>query len=116
VAVPVDRTGTASVEPVMAPPVQGVQKPPRQEGKRFQDRLEAAPKREVKRPAGLKTRPWARTQWSAMATRAARLGIRSHAGLEAADDDDLVPGPNSDDEGAGSAAQNNVGAVIENPF
>jgi hypothetical protein len=48
-----------------------------------------------------------------MAMRAARLGIRSHAGLEAADNDDLVLGPNLDGEGAGYAAQNGVGAVIE---
>jgi hypothetical protein len=39
VAVPVDGTGTASVAPVMAPPVPGVQKPPRRVGKRFRDRL-----------------------------------------------------------------------------
>jgi hypothetical protein len=53
-AVPVDRTGTASVAPVMAPPVPGVQKPPRQVGKRFRDRLVAAPEKKVKKPAGLR--------------------------------------------------------------
>ncbi len=51
--VPFDGTGTASVEPMMALPVPGVQKPHRRVGQRFQDRLEAAPKR----PAGLKSRP-----------------------------------------------------------
>ncbi len=57
-AVPVDGTGIASVAPVMALLVPGVQKPPRQVGKRFRNRLVAAPMKEkVKRPAGLKTRP-----------------------------------------------------------
>jgi hypothetical protein len=61
VAVPIDGTSTASVKPVMAPPVPGMQKPPRREGKQFQDCLEAAPERKVKIPAGLKTRPaWLR--------------------------------------------------------
>ncbi len=59
--VPIDGTGTASVAPVMAPPVPGIQKPPRQEGKRFKDRLVAAPEKKVKKPAGLKMRPaWLR--------------------------------------------------------
>jgi hypothetical protein len=35
VAVPLDGTGSASVAPVMALPVPGVQKPPRQVGKQF---------------------------------------------------------------------------------
>jgi hypothetical protein len=61
VAVPVDGTGTASVAPVMAPPAPGVQKPPRQVGKRFRDRLVVALEEKVKKPAGLKTRPaWSR--------------------------------------------------------
>ncbi len=61
-AVPVDRTGTASVAPVMAPPVPGVQKPPPRVGKWFRDHLVAAPEKEkVKRPAGLRKRPaWLR--------------------------------------------------------
>jgi hypothetical protein len=46
-------------------------------------------------------------------TRAARHGVRSRASLEAAEGDDLVPGPDSDGEGAGSAAQDSVGAVVE---
>jgi hypothetical protein len=61
VAMPVDRMGTASVAPVMAPPVPGVQKPPRWVGKQFWDRLVAAPEKKVKKSAGLKTRPaWLR--------------------------------------------------------
>ncbi len=55
--VPVDGTGTVSVAPVMAPLVPGVQKPPHWVGKRFRDRLVAAPEEKVKKPAGLKTRP-----------------------------------------------------------
>jgi hypothetical protein len=54
-----------------------------------------------------------RTRRSAAATRAARHGVRSRARLEAADGDDLVPGPNSDGEGAGFAAQDGVGAIVE---
>ncbi len=56
-AVSVDGTGTASVAPVKALPVPGLQKPPRRVGKRFRDRLVVAPEGKVKRPAGLKTRP-----------------------------------------------------------
>ncbi len=60
-AVPIDRTGTASVAPVKAPLVPGVQKPPRRVGKRFWDSLMAAPEGKVKKPAGLKMRPaWLR--------------------------------------------------------
>jgi hypothetical protein len=54
-----------------------------------------------------------RTRRSAAAMRAARLGVRSCASLEAADGDDLVPGPDSDGEGAGSAVQDGVGAIVE---
>jgi hypothetical protein len=93
--------GTTSVETVKAPPVPGMQKPPCRVGKRFWDRLVAAPEKRVKKPAGLKTR------------RTTRLGVRSRAGLEAADGDDLVQGPDSDGKGAGSTAQNSVGAVVE---
>jgi hypothetical protein len=57
VAVLVDGTGTASVAPVRALPVPGVQKPPRRVGKRFRDHLVAAPEENVKKTAGLKTRP-----------------------------------------------------------
>jgi hypothetical protein len=43
--------GTASVEAVKPPPVPGVQKPPRQVGKRFRDRRVVAPKkRKVQKP------------------------------------------------------------------
>ncbi len=52
-AVTVDRMGTASVDPVMAPPVP--QKLPRQVGKRFWG-LAAAPEGKEKIPVGLKTR------------------------------------------------------------
>ncbi len=46
-AVPVDGMGTASVAPVKAPPVLGVQKPPRRVGKQFRDRLVVAPGKKV---------------------------------------------------------------------
>jgi hypothetical protein len=50
--------GIVSVEALKAPPVPGVQKLPRQVGKRFRDCHVAAPeKRKVKRPADLRTRP-----------------------------------------------------------
>jgi hypothetical protein len=45
--------------------------------------------------------------------RAARRGVRGRASLEVADDDDLVAGPDSDGEGAGLAAQDGIGAVVE---
>jgi hypothetical protein len=49
--------GTASVAPVVAPLVPGVQKPPRGVGKQFQDCLVAALMEKVKKQADLKTRP-----------------------------------------------------------
>jgi hypothetical protein len=57
VAVPVDGTGTASVAPVMAPPVPGMQKPPHLVGKQFRDHLMVALEGKLKKPAGLKMRP-----------------------------------------------------------
>ncbi len=56
-AVPVDRTGTASVEAVKAQPILGMKKPPRRVAKRFWDRFVAVPGRKAKKPAGLQTRP-----------------------------------------------------------
>jgi hypothetical protein len=44
---------------------------------------------------------------------AARLGVRSCAGLEVADGNDLILGPDSDGEGAGSVVQNSVGLAAE---
>jgi hypothetical protein len=46
---------------------------------------------------------------SAAASRTARHGV--HAGLEAADGDDLVLRPNSDGEGAGFSLQDGLGAI-----
>ncbi len=54
----------------------------------------------------------AQAQRSAVATRASKLGVRCRAGFEAADGDDLIPWPDSDGEGAGATAQDNVGAVV----
>jgi hypothetical protein len=80
----------------------------------------ALEKKKVKKPSGLKTRPaWlqqdrrARARRSAAAWRAARHGVRCRTGLKAADSGHLVPRPDSDGEGAGAAAQNHVGAVVE---
>ncbi len=42
-AVSADAADSAAVETLMAPPVPGVQKPPRWVGKQFRDRIEAAP-------------------------------------------------------------------------
>jgi hypothetical protein len=56
VAVPACVAGTTAVEAVKAPPIPGMQKPPRRVGKQFRDHVEAAPKMKVKIPAGLKTR------------------------------------------------------------
>ncbi len=104
-AVPIDGTGIVSVETMKALPVPGVQKPPRRVGKWLWDHLGAAPEQKEKTPAGLKTRPpWL---W------AVRLGVRSRAGLQGAEGDDLIPGPDSDGEGTGSAVQNGAGAVVE---
>ncbi len=54
-----------------------------------------------------------RTRRFAATMQAARCGVRGRACLEAADGNDLVPGPNLDGEGAGPAAQDGVGAVVE---
>ncbi len=45
--------------------------------------------------------------------RAARRGVRGRASLEAADGDHLLPRLDSDSEGAGAAAQDCVGAIVE---
>jgi hypothetical protein len=81
VAVPVDGMGTASVAPVMAPPVLGMQKPPRWVGKRFQDHLMEAPEERVKKPVGLKMRPLgcSRTAWDSDYTQT-RDSDKSHDG------------------------------------
>ncbi len=71
-AVPIDGTCTVSVAPVMASPVLGMQEPPHQVGKRFPD---------WRQPGGLPRR-------------------RGLGGLDVADGDDLIPGPNFDGEGA----------------
>jgi hypothetical protein len=46
-------------------------------------------------------------------TRAARRGVRGRASIKAADGNHLIPRPSSNGEGAGAAAQNRVGAVVE---
>ncbi len=54
-----------------------------------------------------------RTRRSAVARQAARRGIRGRASFEAADGNHLILRPDSDCEGAGAAAQNRVGAIVE---
>jgi hypothetical protein len=53
------------------------------------------------------------TRGPAAAMWAARRGVRGRASLEVADGNDLVPVPDLDGEGAGSAAQNGLGAIVE---
>jgi hypothetical protein len=48
-----------------------------------------------------------------MVMRAARHGVRGRASLEVAVGDNLIPGTNSDGEGARSTVQDGVGAVVE---
>ncbi len=47
-----------------------------------------------------------------MASQTAWFGIRIRAGLESAERNDLVPGPDSDGEGEGAVAQDGLGAVV----
>jgi hypothetical protein len=90
-----------------------MKKPPRQVGKQFWDHFVAAPeKRKVKKLVGLKTRPaWLRKDH--LGASPARRGLRCSASLKAADGDHLIPRPNLDSAGAGAAAQNCIGAVVE---
>jgi hypothetical protein len=48
----------------------------------------------------------------ATASRAAQFGVCVPKGLEPADGDDLIPGPDRDGEGVGPMAPNSVGDVI----
>ncbi len=64
-------------------------------------------------PLGCGKTAWARARQSAVAMRAARCGVRGRASLKAADSDHLIPRPTSDGEGAGAAAHDCVGAVVE---
>ncbi len=118
--VPVDGPGTASMKPVMVPSVPGMQKPPHRVGKQFRDCFKAAPKRKVKKPAGLKMRPaWLRQDCLSTNPVVCRGDAGCQAlrpllvGLKVVDGYGLVLGPDSDGEGAGSAAQNGVGAVMK---
>ncbi len=58
---------------------------------------------------------WALARWSAAAERAAGHGVRGGAGLQAADGDDLLSGPDLEREGAAAAAEDGVGAVVQRP-
>ncbi len=57
-AVTIDRTGTVSLEALMAPPVQGMQKTgPRVEKQFLDHRLAAPEENKAEKPAGQQTRP-----------------------------------------------------------
>jgi hypothetical protein len=109
-----------AVKELQAP---GVQKPPcRAREKRFLGGFLAAPAEMVKIPAGLRTRPtwWQlnrlggrRPAWPLRLGLVAGRGVHSHARLEAAYVDDLLPLPDLESEGAGSLAEDGVGAIIE---
>ncbi len=116
-AVTADGAGTAAEETVMVPPVQGVPKiGPRPEKRFLNCRLAAPQNKRVKKPAGLKT-GWrqdclALARCSAAVSQTARHDICFCAGLEVADEDDLVPRPDPDNEVPGSTPQDCVGAVL----
>ncbi len=56
---------------------------------------------------------WALARRSAAAVWAAGRGVRGSAGLQAADGDDLLSGPDLECEGAGTAADDGEGAVVQ---
>jgi hypothetical protein len=58
---------------------------------------------------------WALARRSAAAAWAAGRGVRGGAGLQAADGDDLLSGPDLECEGAAAAAEDGVGAVVQRP-
>ncbi len=107
-AVPVEGTGTASVEHVMAPLVPGVQGRKTVLGplRRWREGEETSRFEN-------KTRLDAAELPGSEHGSLQQLGVCGRAGLEAADVDDLVPGPDSDGEGAGSVAHNGAGAIVE---
>ncbi len=119
-AVPIDGMGTASVELVLAPPVPGVQKPPPWVGKRFRDRIKAVPKEDGEETSGSENK----TRFVAAGLPGCRpSGLPRRRGLPCSTSAAVqalrwltvmtFPGSDSDGEGAGSTAQNCVGAVIE---
>ncbi len=110
--VPIDGMGTASVAPVMALPIPGMQKPPRLVGKWLRD-LGGGAGGEGEETSGSENNAWLRQNHLGVNPHAVRHGFRGCVSFEAADGDDIVPGPDSDGEGARSAAQNAIGAIIE---
>jgi hypothetical protein len=56
---------------------------------------------------------WAFGRRSALVERAAGCDVRGSAGLQAADDDEFLPGPDLQREGAAAAADDGVGAVVQ---
>jgi hypothetical protein len=64
-------------------------------------------------PLGRSGSAWALAQRSAAAARTAGRGIRGRTGLWAADNDDLLSGPDLKCEGAAAAVDDYVGAVVQ---
>jgi hypothetical protein len=58
---------------------------------------------------------WELARRSAAAAWAAGRGVRGGAGLQAADGDDLLSGPELECEGAAAAAEDGVGAFVQQP-
>jgi hypothetical protein len=58
---------------------------------------------------------WALAWRSVAVEQAAGHGVRSSAGFEAADGDDLLPGPDLQHEGTAAAADDSLGAVVQWP-
>ncbi len=56
---------------------------------------------------------WAPARRSAAAARTAGRGVRGCTGLEAADGDNLVSGPDLQREGATAAVDGRVGAIVQ---
>ncbi len=111
------------VEAAKEQPSWGVQKPPCRYGKkRFPGVCSAAPEvaGKVQKPTCLlpadQSGGWfdrhASPRQSAAVSWTARFGVWVHTGFELDDGDDFIPGPNSDGEGAGPAAQGDVGAIV----
>jgi hypothetical protein len=66
-------------------------------------------------PFGRGGSAWALAWRSVVAERAAGRGICGSAGFEMADGDDLLPGPDLQHEGAAAAADDGIGAVVQQP-
>jgi hypothetical protein len=64
-------------------------------------------------PLGHGRTAWVLAQRLAAMAQTAWLGIRGRTGLQAADGNDLVSGPDPQGEGAGAAADDGKGAIVQ---